>query len=68
MNQEYTVGIKMNRRSDHVVVDAEDALVAALKVKIAHPNAMITYARRRNKRGDRRHPPRATGKLIVQET
>lgn len=58
MSHEYTIGIKENRRSDHVVVDAEDALVAALKVKIAHPNAMITYARKRNKRGDRRHPPR----------
>jgi len=37
-------------------VDAEDALIAALKVKIQHQEALITYVRRRNKRGDARHP------------
>src|SRR5436305_1375656 len=35
---------------------AEDALVAALEVKAAHPEAAITYVRKQNARGDRRHP------------
>jgi hypothetical protein len=39
-----------------VTVSAEDALIAALKVKHETPQAMINYVRRRNKRGDRRHP------------
>ena len=33
-----------------------DALIAALKVKSAHPEAAITYVRKQNARGDRRHP------------
>ena len=33
-----------------------EALIAALKVKHEKPNATITYARKRNKRGDLRHP------------
>jgi hypothetical protein len=39
-----------------VTVAAEDALIAALKVKCERPDAMINYVRRRNKRGDVRHP------------
>jgi hypothetical protein len=39
-----------------MTVEAEDALIAALKVKTAHPEAAITYVRKRNARGDRRHP------------
>jgi hypothetical protein len=35
---------------------AEDALMAALKVKLERPNAAINYVRRCNKRGDLRHP------------
>ena len=31
---------------------------AALKAKIEHLDAQIMYARRANKRGDARHPPR----------
>jgi hypothetical protein len=41
----------------HVVVEGEDALIAALKVKCRHPEALIIYVRRRNRRGDARHPP-----------
>ena len=41
-------------------MDAEDALIAALKAKMAHPDAAITYVRKRNARGDRRHPHGAT--------
>jgi hypothetical protein len=42
-------------------VDAEDALVAALRVKIDRPEALITYVRRQNKRGDNRHPTHGIG-------
>ncbi len=40
-----------------IVVRAEDALIAALKVKAERPGATITYVRRLNRRGDQRHPP-----------
>jgi hypothetical protein len=56
MTLRYAVGIRIGKRSDQVTVEAEDALVAALKVKTAHPEAAITYVRKRNVRGDRRHP------------
>ncbi len=53
----YAVGLKLNERSGHVVIDAEDALIAALKAKHQQPDAAITYVRRQNRRGDARHPP-----------
>lgn len=53
----YAVGLNHNERSGHVVVDAEDALIAALKAKCERPDARITYVRRQNRRGDARHPP-----------
>jgi hypothetical protein len=56
MTLRYAVGIRIRNKSDQVTVEAEDALVAALKVKAAHPEAAITYVRKRNARGDRRHP------------
>jgi hypothetical protein len=56
MTLRYAVGIKIGNRADQMTVEAEDALIAALKVKIAHPEAAITYVRKRNVRGDRRHP------------
>jgi len=43
------------------VVDAEDALIAALKVKMQRPEALIAYVRQQNKRGDTRHPMRRLG-------
>ena len=46
----------MNKTADRVVVDAEDALIAALKVKAERPEATIMYVRRSNRRGDTRHP------------
>lgn len=52
----YTVGIKAQGKADRVVIAAEDALVAALKVKAAYPDAVINYVRRANRRGDERHP------------
>jgi len=56
MTQHYTVGMDIDGRSKTVTVEAEDALIAALKVKHEYPAAMITYSRKRNQRGDRRHP------------
>jgi hypothetical protein len=52
----FIVGLRLQGRSDHMVVDAEDALIAALKVKSGQPEASITYVRRQNRRGDARHP------------
>jgi hypothetical protein len=52
------VGIKTSNKSTGVEVEAEDALIAALKVKHEHPSAIITYVRKHNARGDRRHPHR----------
>ena len=47
---------------------ALDALVAALEVKAAHPEAAITYVRKQNARGDRRHPhPDQVGKPAAGE-
>ena len=51
-----TVGINIAGKHESVTVAAEDALIAALKVKCERPDALINYVRRRNKRGDVRHP------------
>ena len=56
MTLEFTVGINIAGKRQSVNVEAEDALIAALKVKHERPDAVINYVRRRNKRGDRRHP------------
>jgi hypothetical protein len=52
----FTVGIKLKGKADHTTVEAEDALIAALKVKTKHPEARVMYVRPRNRRGDARHP------------
>ena len=56
MTIRYVVGIKFRNKADQRTVEAEDALIAALKVKAAQPEAAITYVRKQNARGDRRHP------------
>jgi hypothetical protein len=56
MTVHYMVGTKTDGKTSSVTVDAEDALIAALKAKQANPAAMITYVRKHNVRGDRRHP------------
>lgn len=56
MLSHFTVGLNLKGKSDRVFVVAEDALIAALKVKAEHPDAIITYVRRQNRRGDTRHP------------
>jgi hypothetical protein len=52
----FAVGFKVQGATGHVSVDAEDALIAALKVKMQRPEALIAYVRRQNKRGDARRP------------
>ena len=52
----FAVGYKLSGKTAHVIIDAEDALIAALRVKAQRPAASITYARPQNKRGDARHP------------
>jgi len=56
MTLEFTVGINIAGERRTVTVSAEDALIAALKVKQERPEAVINYVRKRNKRGDLRHP------------
>jgi hypothetical protein len=52
----YTVGVKLRARTKAVTIEAEDALLAALKIKLENPEALLTYVRKSNRRGDRRHP------------
>ena len=52
----YTVGLKLGGRAKALTIEAEDALVAALKIKLENPEALVTYVRKSNRRGDRRHP------------
>ena|SRR5262249_4345868 len=54
---QFTVGLRVQGKADRIVVDAEDALIAALKVKAERPEVAIMYVRRLNRRGDTRHPP-----------
>ena len=56
MTLEFTVGVNIAGERRTVTVSAEDALIAALKVKHQEPQATINYVRRSNRRGDRRHP------------
>ena len=58
MMLEFTVGINIAGKHESVTVAAEDALIAALKVKMQRPEALIAYVRQQNKRGDTRHPMR----------
>ena len=53
---QFAVDFKLQGTTGHVVVNAEDALIAALKIKAQRPEALIMYVRRQNKRGDTRHP------------
>ena len=38
---QFAVGYKFEGKTGHVVVDAEDALIAALKVKMQRPEVLI---------------------------
>jgi hypothetical protein len=55
MMLEFTVGMNIAGVRRSVTISAEDALIAALRVKCQHPEASINYVHS-NKRGDRRHP------------
>ena len=46
MMWQFTVGLRVNGKADRMVVDAEDALIAALKAKADQPGATIMYVRR----------------------
>ncbi len=52
----YTVGLRKGGRSKVLTIEGDDALMAALRAKHEHPTGMITYVRKANRRGDRRHP------------
>ena len=68
VTMQYAVGIRIGSKADQVTVEAEDALAAALEVKATHPDATITYVRKQNARGDRRHPhPDQVGKPAAGE-
>ena len=56
---QFIVGLKLKGRTGHLTVDAEDALIAALKAKTQQPESIVMYVRRQNKRGDSRHPSAA---------
>jgi len=55
---EYIVGLRLGKRSEVLTIEAEDALIAALKAKHNHPEALISYVRKSSRRGDRRNPHR----------
>ena len=59
---QFIVGLNLKGKSDRLVVDGEDALIAALKAKAEYPEALITYVRRQNRRGDARHPAHTLAK------
>jgi hypothetical protein len=61
-SKSFAVGLKLGGRAQHVLVDAEDALIAALRIKTERPEALILYVRPANRRGDARHPPRTQSK------
>ena len=64
MSWQFTVGVMAKGKVERIVVGAEDALIAALKVKAERPEAAIMYVRRLNRRGDTRHPPHSLTGLI----
>ena len=41
----FTVGLKLKGKVHHLVVNGEDALIAALKAKCEQPDALIMYVR-----------------------
>jgi hypothetical protein len=48
---EFTVGLSIGAKDESVSIEAEDALIPALKVKHERPNAVIDYVRRQNRQG-----------------
>jgi hypothetical protein len=64
---QFTVGLKLKGKTRHVAVDAEDSLIAAFKVKTERPEALITYVRQQNRRGDARHPSHTLAETLVDD-
>ena len=60
---QFTVGLEVDGKTDHTAVDADDALIAALKVKMQWPEAQIQYRATREQERDARHPARALKKM-----
>ena len=54
---QFTVGLKLENHN-HIAVDAEDALIAALRVKSERPEERGDYLHPcpQNRRGNSRHP------------
>jgi hypothetical protein len=65
---QFAVGIKLKGKADHVVLDTQDALAAALKVKAEFPEAVIMYVRPQNRRGDTRHPSHTLAEDVLPST
>jgi hypothetical protein len=61
---QFAVGLKLKSKAEHVIVDAEDALIAALKVKSKRPEALILYVRRQNRRDDEARPSNLRQKIL----
>ena len=66
-DSKFTVGLHVAGIRHSVTVMAEDALIAALKVKLQQPTAAINFVRRCNKRGDLRHPHDAVADMAVTD-
>ena len=66
MTLQFIVGIKLKGKTDHIVVAAEDALIAALRLKVEHPDATVSYVRPMNRRGDARHLAHTLGESVVK--
>ena len=64
MASQFMVGIKLDGKTKHIVVGAEDALIAALRVKVEHPEATVAYVRPKNRRGDARHAQNSLGSKL----
>jgi hypothetical protein len=45
VTSQFIVGLRLKGKADRVVVAADDALIAALKVKAERPDAIISYVR-----------------------
>jgi hypothetical protein len=52
----YIVGLRREKKNQSLIVEDDDALLAALRAQHEYPDATITYVRKSNRRGDNRHP------------
>ncbi len=53
----YIVGLSCDKRSRPLIVEDDNALLEpSSRAEYEYPDATITYVRKSNRRGDRRHP------------